>query len=107
MAQLPTASAGKEDFGLVLSLFADPGPQSLHGRSSERRTALLSPFTLAAHVCAALQENVALAEPGELRKAETSLNREQQQDPISSAQPGRLIRHGEESLNLGPRQKIH
>jgi len=47
-----------------------------------------------AAVCAALQENVALAEPDELRKAETSLNREQQQRPISSAQPGRLIRHG-------------
>lgn len=43
MAQSPTASAGKEDFGLVLSLFADPGPQSLYGRSSERGAALLSP----------------------------------------------------------------
>src|SRR5690349_14163897 len=107
MAQSPTASAGKEDFGLVLSLFVDPGLQSLYGRSSERGTALLSPLTFATDVFPALQLNVALAESDELRKAETSLNREQQQDPIPSAQPGRLIRRGQESLNLGPRQKIH
>lgn len=91
MAQSPTASAGKEDFGLVVSLFADPGLQSLYGRSSERGTALLFALTFAADVCPALQVNVALAESDERRKAETSLNPEQQQDPISSAQPGRLI----------------
>jgi hypothetical protein len=107
MAQSPTASAGKEDFGLFLSLLADPGSQSLYGRSSKRGTALLSPLTFAADVCPALQVNIALAESDELRKAETSLNRELQQNPISSAQPGRLIRHGQESFNLGPRQKIH
>jgi hypothetical protein len=56
---------------------------------------------------ATLQVNVGLAKSDELRQAQTSLNREQQQDPISSAQPRRLIRHGQESLNLGPRQKIH
>ena len=51
MTQSPTASAGKEDFGLVISLFADPGSQSLYGRSSERGTALLSPLTFATDVC--------------------------------------------------------
>ena len=69
--------------------------------------ALLSPFTFAADVCSALQVDVALAKSDEFRKAETSLNREQQQDPISSAEPGRLIRHFQESLDFGPRQKIH
>src|SRR5438270_599196 len=107
MAQSPAASAGKENFGLVLSLFADPDPQSLYGRSSKRGAALLSPLTFAADVCPALQVNVALAESDELRKAQTSLNREQQQDPISSTQPGRLIRHVQDSLNLWPRQKIY
>jgi hypothetical protein len=107
MAQSPAASAWKEDFGLVLSLFANQDPQSLYGRSGERGTALLSSLTFAADVCPALQANVALAESNELRKAETSLNREQQQDPVSSAQPSRLIRHGQESVNLGPRQKIY
>jgi hypothetical protein len=78
MAQLPAASGRKEDFSLVLPLFAEPGLQSPNRRSSERSTALLSPLTLAADMGAALQENVTLPESDELRKTETSLDSEQQ-----------------------------
>lgn len=78
----------------VLSLFADPSLQNLYGGSSEWGASLLSPLTFTADVCPALQVNVALAESDDLRQAETCLNREQQQDPVSSAQPRRLIRHG-------------
>src|SRR5205814_8258912 len=99
--------AGKEDFGLVLPLFADPGRQGPYCRSSERSAALLSPFTFAAHVGTALQVNVVVSESDYLRKAETSLNREQQQDAISSTQPSCLIRYGHERINLRSRQKIY
>jgi hypothetical protein len=76
MAQSTTASAGKEDICLALPLFADPGPESLYCRSSERGAALLTPLTLAPDVGTALQIDVALSEADEFRKTETSLNRE-------------------------------
>jgi hypothetical protein len=74
MAQLPTVSVWKEDFRLVFSLLADPGTQSLYCRASERGAALLSPFTFAADVGAALQADVALSECDEFRKPKPSLN---------------------------------
>ena len=54
---------------------------------SERSAALLSPFIFAADVGDALQVNVVLPESDYLRKAETRLNREEQQN-AQSAPPG-------------------
>jgi hypothetical protein len=68
---------------------------------------LLSPFTFAADVGAALQVDVALSECDEFRKPKPGLNREQQKGAISSTQPSRLIWRGQQSLNLGPGQEIH
>jgi hypothetical protein len=107
MAQLPSTSAGKQDFGFVLAQFAEPGPESPYRRSSERSAALLSPFTFATDVGAATQVDVTLSESDEFRKAKPSLDGKQQQDPISPTQPSHFVRHGQESLDLRSRQEIH
>jgi hypothetical protein len=77
-AQLPPASAGEQNFGFVLPLFADPGPKSLYRRSSKRRAALLSPFTFAADVGTPAQVDVTLVESDDLGKAKPGLDGKQQ-----------------------------
>jgi hypothetical protein len=101
-----SSAAGKYWSLWVTRKLAEPGFQECDDFGTERSSALLPAFPVAAHMGSGAQNDVVSLEPDQLRDAQSGLYRDQEKDLVSTTNPGACVGSANQRIDLVTRQVL-
>ena len=105
-AQGSAAVGGKHRIFRLGTLPLKPVTEHGDGVATKRRRAVLSALSFAAQMGAVADDDVLAPQPNELRDSEPGLDGDQKEGSVSTPDPCRWIRSGEQSLDLCPVEEL-